>query len=81
MSAINEQNLVSVFSNVAEFIAASLPSQITFSANPINMTTLTSIQIEWQLPTIVSGTDLPINYYNIYWNEGYRSSGDFVLLD
>jgi Fibronectin type III domain len=24
---------------------------------------------------------IPINQYNIYWDEGYRNSGDFVLLD
>ncbi len=36
--------------------------------------------IEWITPVINTLTMIPIKYYKIYWDEGYRNSGDFVLL-
>ena len=33
----------------------------------------------WDKPVINAATDLAINAYRIYWDESFRSSGDFVL--
>ena len=47
VSAINDANLQSVFSNVATYYAASLPAQIVFPANPFPSTSQTSIELTW----------------------------------
>ncbi len=70
--------MVSPDSNVAEFIAAALPAVITFSGSYFD-TSKTSIKVIWDLPTITA-SDLDINYYNIYWDEGYLGENSFVLL-
>lgn len=74
VKSMSEASLLSIDSNIAEFIAAALPIAITLPVSPILSTTKTSIEITWDLPT-TSATILPVNYYNIYWNEGVRALG------
>jgi len=38
------------------------------------------LEIDWITPSIDAVTMIPINYYKVYWDEGYRNSGDYVLL-
>ena len=80
MLAISEQNLQSLYSSIAEYIAAPLPPTITFPVDPFPLTTKTSIEIAWNQPTINSVNEIPIISYRIYWDEGYLSSGSFSLL-
>jgi len=74
--------LVSPFSAVSTFYASSLPAQITL--NTVNgahlETTQSSIKVTWIAPTLTAA-ELPTLAYRFYWDEGFRSSGDFVLLE
>jgi Fibronectin type III domain len=79
--AKSEYNIESQFSEITEYYAASLPSKITYPAQPFTSVQKTSLQIEWVTPTIDSSIMIPINYYKVYWDEGFRNSGQFVLLD
>ena len=72
-------SLVSPDSNVATFIAASLPPTITFPTNPFTEVNMTTLLITWIQPTLLA-TDIPILAYNVYWNEGTRATGSLVLL-
>lgn len=78
--AVSEQDIESQYSEVNEFIAASLPAQITFSGTPFMLEQKTLIKFQWVQPTIAA-SDIAVTKYNIYWNEGFRSSGEFVLYD
>lgn len=80
--AKSEYNIESFYSDITEYIAASLPAKIAFaSADPFTQIEKTSLTIEWITPVIAAATMIPINYYKVYWDEGYRNSGAFVLLD
>lgn len=50
--AISEQNLQSIYSNVAEYVAAALPVAITVPSTPFTETTKTSLSFTWNKPTI-----------------------------
>jgi len=77
--AKNEYAITSLYSEITEYIAAALPSKITFPPQPFSTVTLNSLELNWNTPIIDSATMIPINYYKVYWDEGYRNSGDFVL--
>lgn len=78
--AKNEYDILSQYSDITEWIAAALPAKITFPANPFSEYGKTSLLITWITPVINAATMIPINYYKVYWDEGYRNSGDFALL-
>jgi hypothetical protein len=77
--AVSEQNLQSKYSKIASFYAASLPATITFPVIPFTEIAKSTLELTWNQPTLAV-TDLPINSYKIYWNEGIRASGTFTLL-
>ena len=78
--AKNEYDILSQYSDITEWIAAALPAKILFPAQPFSEFGKTSLQLNWLTPIINSLTMIPINYYRIYWDEGWRNSGDFVFL-
>ena len=80
MLAKNEYAITGLYSEITEYIAAALPAKIAFPAQPFSTVTLNSLELNWITPTIDSATMIVINYYKVYWDEGYRNSGDFVLL-
>ena len=80
--AVSEQLLQSAFSSIAIYYAAPKPAQIAF--NTVNdahlQTSKSSIWLNWITPAINSAAELPIDAYDLYWDEGYRSSGNFTKL-
>jgi hypothetical protein len=82
VKAVNEaHSLESPFSPVAAFYAAPLPAQVTFTTtgNAHLQLSRTWIFLDWDTPTI-SATELPVDSYVVYWDEGTRSSGNFTRL-
>lgn len=78
--AKNEYAITSLYSEITEYITAALPAKIAFPVQPFSTVTLNSLELNWITPTIDSATMIPINYYKVYWDEGFRNSGDFVLF-
>lgn len=79
--AVSEHALESPYSPIAIYYAAPLPPTITF--NTVNdahlATNKVSIWLDWQTPSL-SATELPIDSYVLYWDEGHRSSGNLTKL-
>ena len=77
----SEYLIESPFSSVSIFYAAALPSQIVFdTTNGEHLEqTRVSIWLSWQRPTLTAD-ELPIDAYIVYWDEGFRSSGNFTQL-
>lgn len=73
--AVSEYSIESSYSEISEYIAAALPAKITFPVDPFPIKAKSTLQISWNTPTIVPATMIPINYYKVYWDEGYRNSG------
>jgi len=48
---------------------------ISFSATPFSVISETSLLFNWVTPVIDQTANVPINYYKIYWDEGFRNSG------
>jgi titin len=80
--SVSEHDRVSPFSGVSVYYAAPLPAKITFdtASNAHLKTSKYSIWLTWVLPAIAPATQLPIDAYVVYWDEGYRSSGNFSRL-
>ena len=81
VQAMSEQLLQSPFSGIATYWAAPLPAPPTFdTAGGAHLQTSRSwIQLTWIRPTLTA-SDLPIDSYRVYWDQGTRSSGNFTLL-
>jgi hypothetical protein len=77
----SEQHLESAFSSISMFYAAPLPPQVTFeTTDDAHLeTSRVSIQLTWIQPTL-SADELAIDGYRLYWDAGFRSSGNFTEL-
>jgi len=79
--AVSEHDIESPYSPIATYYAAPLPPTITYNtAGDAHLqTNKVSIWLDWQTPTL-TGAELPIDSYVLYWDEGHLSSGNFTKL-
>ena len=81
VKSVSEHLLASPFSSIATYFAAPLPAEIAYDTleDAHLLTSRSWIQLTWIPPTI-SATELPVEAFLVYWDEGSKSSGNFTQL-